>query len=221
MTSGLSWRQIICLICHLLDPSHFEVDDCDHTQAVNDVSQVLSRDGFRVSYVANEACIEHEPTGARATKPIEKTRPLNPAERKRREDLLRFLGEANEDEFTEHVVVPLSSQYLGYSPVTIKGHRDKSLKFGKNLWRAIGQRSVKRLLSTFRRLLASLGSPHMMLSASYMLVQAAWVRALLQGRDYVVPKDIIFPVIPVCAYRVITQNYMHDTDGIIASQIMQ
>ena len=165
VTSGLSWRQIICLICHLLDPSHFEADDCDHTQAVNDVSQVLSRDGFRVSYVANEVYIEHEPTGARATKPIEKTRPLNPAERKRSKDLLRFLGEANEDEFTEHVVVPLF-QYLGYSRVTIKGHRDKSLEFGQDLWRAIGQRPVKRLLRTFRRLLASLGSPHIMLSAS-------------------------------------------------------
>jgi len=56
---------------------------------------------------------------------------------------------------------------------------------------------------------------------SLMLVQAARATALVAGRDYVVPDDIISNVIPVCAHRVVTKTYMHDAGGQGASQIMQ
>ena len=53
------------------------------------------------------------------------------------------------------------------------------------------------------------------------LAGAARATAMLQKRDYVVPEDIISNVIPVCAHRVISKNYMHDADGIATHRVMQ
>jgi MoxR-like ATPase len=56
---------------------------------------------------------------------------------------------------------------------------------------------------------------------SLMLIAAARATAMLQGRDYVVPDDIISNVDAVCAHRVIPKNYMHEADGSAASQIIR
>ncbi|MDX1682379.1 MAG: MoxR family ATPase [Phycisphaeraceae bacterium] len=56
---------------------------------------------------------------------------------------------------------------------------------------------------------------------SLMLVQAARGTALMHGRDYVVPEDIISNVIPVFAHRVIARSHMHDSDGSATSRIIQ
>lgn len=56
---------------------------------------------------------------------------------------------------------------------------------------------------------------------SLALVHAAKATALLHRRDYVVPDDIISNVIPVCAHRVISKNYMHDADGVTGQRVMQ
>ncbi|MEX2216638.1 MAG: MoxR family ATPase [Phycisphaeraceae bacterium] len=53
------------------------------------------------------------------------------------------------------------------------------------------------------------------------LTQAAKATAMLHRRDYVTPEDIISNVIPVCAHRVISKNYMHDADGSATHRIMK
>ena len=56
---------------------------------------------------------------------------------------------------------------------------------------------------------------------SLMLVQAARATALVAGRDYVIPEDIISNVVPVCAHRVVTRSHMHESDADATSRIMQ
>jgi MoxR-like ATPase len=56
---------------------------------------------------------------------------------------------------------------------------------------------------------------------SLALVSAARATAMLNKRDYVVPDDIISNVIPVCAHRIISKNYLHDANGLTAHQVMQ
>lgn len=53
------------------------------------------------------------------------------------------------------------------------------------------------------------------------LMHAAKGAAMVQGRDYVVPDDIISNVIPVLAHRVVSKTYIHDADGVAAHRIMQ
>ena len=45
----------------------------------------------------------------------------------------KFLASASEDEFTERLLVPLF-QRLGFHRISVAGHREKSLEFGKDLW---------------------------------------------------------------------------------------
>jgi len=53
------------------------------------------------------------------------------------------------------------------------------------------------------------------------LSQAARATAMLAGRDFVVPDDIISNVLPVCAHRVISKTYMHAGDTLTTRRIMQ
>lgn len=53
------------------------------------------------------------------------------------------------------------------------------------------------------------------------LSQAARATAALNGRDYVVPEDIVSNVLPVCAHRVISKTYMHAGDTATTRRIVQ
>ena len=56
---------------------------------------------------------------------------------------------------------------------------------------------------------------------SLALIHAAKATAVLHGRDYVVPEDIISNVISVCAHRVVSKSYSHDADGVAAHRVIQ
>jgi MoxR-like ATPase len=56
---------------------------------------------------------------------------------------------------------------------------------------------------------------------SLALAQASRAAAVLAGRDYCVPEDIVQNVIPVCAHRVIARSAMHAGDTQTTRRIMQ
>ena len=56
---------------------------------------------------------------------------------------------------------------------------------------------------------------------SLALAQAARASAILAGRDYCVPEDIVQNVLPVCAHRVICRSAMHAGDTQTSRRIMQ
>jgi len=53
------------------------------------------------------------------------------------------------------------------------------------------------------------------------LAQAARATALMHGRDYCIPEDIVSNVLPVCAHRVISKTYMHAGDTATTRRIIQ
>ncbi len=53
------------------------------------------------------------------------------------------------------------------------------------------------------------------------LAQAARATALMHGRDYCIPEDIVSNVLPVCAHRVISKTYMHAGDTVTTRRIIQ
>jgi MoxR-like ATPase len=53
------------------------------------------------------------------------------------------------------------------------------------------------------------------------LAAAARATALVAGRDYCVPDDIVSNVLAVCAHRVISRTYMHQGDTLTTRRIMQ
>ena len=53
------------------------------------------------------------------------------------------------------------------------------------------------------------------------LAQAARATAMMHGRDYCVPEDIVSNVLPVCAHRVISKTYMHAGDTATTLRIIR
>lgn len=60
-------------------------------------------------------------------------RPFTPAEIKRREQLTTYLNTVSEDELIAEILLPLFRQ-LGFHRVTVAGHKDKALEYGKDIW---------------------------------------------------------------------------------------
>ncbi len=56
---------------------------------------------------------------------------------------------------------------------------------------------------------------------SLAIAQAGRASAVLHGRDYCVPEDIVSNVMPVCAHRVISKTYMHAGDTATTRRIVQ
>ena len=53
------------------------------------------------------------------------------------------------------------------------------------------------------------------------LTQVAKASALLAGRDFCVPEDVVANVLPVCAHRVVSRSHMQDGDSNATQRIMQ
>ena len=53
------------------------------------------------------------------------------------------------------------------------------------------------------------------------LSQVAKATAVMKGRDYCVPEDVVSNVLPVCSHRVISKTYMHAGDTATTRRIMQ
>jgi MoxR-like ATPase len=53
------------------------------------------------------------------------------------------------------------------------------------------------------------------------LAQAARAMALLNGRDYCIPEDVVSNVLPVSAHRVVGRMSMHDSDTTSTRRIIQ
>jgi MoxR-like ATPase len=53
------------------------------------------------------------------------------------------------------------------------------------------------------------------------LASAARATAIMHGREYCVPEDIVSNVLPVCAHRVISKTYMHAGDTATTRRIVQ
>jgi hypothetical protein len=94
----------------------------------------LAREGFEAFYAKDKLCyLRHIGSGMIATPSPNPHRPFTEAELQRREQLKAYLDEASEDELIENVLLPLFRQ-LGFHRVTVSGHKDKALEYGKDLW---------------------------------------------------------------------------------------
>ncbi len=57
--------------------------------------------------------------------------------------------------------------------------------------------------------------------ASLALASAARATAVMQGRDYAIPEDILDNLVPVCAHRVILRRGMGDSNWNAAAQVLE
>jgi hypothetical protein len=127
--------EIFCrLIDHLMDPADAMNEGPDRPNALRQLNDVLTKEGFEAFYADDRHCyVRHVGTNTVTVRQANPHRPLTTAEVKRRSELAAYLGECSEDELIEEVLLPLFRQ-LGFHRITAAGHKDKLLEYGKDIW---------------------------------------------------------------------------------------
>ncbi|MEQ1946663.1 MAG: hypothetical protein ABL995_05715 [Bryobacteraceae bacterium] len=106
----------------------------DRPKALAALNELLKR--YRlVAYFddADRCYLRSTGSGTTTTTLSRQTRPLSLEEIEQRRKVAKFLDDASEDEFIEKLLVPLF-QRLGFRRVSMTGHKDKLLEFGRDLW---------------------------------------------------------------------------------------
>ncbi len=124
--------EMIAVVQQLVDPAEFVNTELNHETAVVQLNKVLAKDGLQVHFVHGQCVIENLNTHVSSRDRLS-GRLLTREEMLRRQTFEAFLDDASEDEFTEEVLVRLFAQ-LGFERVTVSGHQDRQLEFGKDLW---------------------------------------------------------------------------------------
>ena len=120
------------VIEELLDAGNFE--NGDNTKALADINSALKRDCIEVYLDSvGRVFIRNLTTQTTTAQTNLRRRTWSPKEAKRRKEISDYLNRASEDEFIENVLLPIFSQ-CGYRRISVAGHKDKLMEFGKDLW---------------------------------------------------------------------------------------
>jgi hypothetical protein len=118
----------------LMDQADAMEGDPKREKALAALNVALAREGFEAFYGEDGLCyLRHTATNTIAMASPNPHRPLSAVEMKRRDDLTVYLDRCSEDELIGEVLLPLFRQ-LGFHRVTVGGHKDKALEYGKDVW---------------------------------------------------------------------------------------
>ena len=118
----------------LMDQEDALNEGADRPGALAALNATLAREGFEAFYADDKQCyLRHVATNTLAMASPNPHRPFSASELKRREQMIAYLDNASEDMLIEEVLLPLFRQ-LGFHRVTVAGHKDKALEYGKDVW---------------------------------------------------------------------------------------
>lgn len=118
----------------LMDKGDAVNEDADRKGALALLNAALAREGFEAFYAPDKQCyLRHLKTNTVASALSNPHRPFSASELQRREQLALYLNDATEDDLIQHLLLPLFRQ-LGFHRVTVAGHKDKAMEYGKDLW---------------------------------------------------------------------------------------
>lgn len=118
----------------LMDQGDAVNENSSRENALRLLNAALQREGFEAFYAPDKKCyLRHIGSQAVAMSSINPHRAFSETELKKRETLISYLDRASEDELIEEVLVPLFRQ-LGFHRVSVAGHKDKALEYGKDIW---------------------------------------------------------------------------------------
>lgn len=102
--------------------------------ALSQLNQPLSREGFEAFYGSDNNLYIRNLKTNNFIKPNENPhRPFSEEELKKRKFLIDFLDKCSEDDLIEKILLPLF-RILGFQRITVAGHKDKALEYGKDIW---------------------------------------------------------------------------------------
>ena len=132
--SGLPNRGFQTVIRVLMDKADAVEHDSGRTAALTELNASLAREGLEAFYADDNCCyLRNTRTGDEGSPVPVLSRALSAEERRRKERLEQYLDTASEEDLTKDVLLPLF-QALRFQRVSVAGHTDKALEYGKDLW---------------------------------------------------------------------------------------
>ena len=126
-----SFQTVVQVLMDLADAAE---KDPHRRAALKDLNTTLAREGFEAFYAEDNCCyVRNTRTGSVGRPGPVVNRALSREEVERRVRLEAFMDRASEDDLTDQVIFPLL-QGLGFQKISVAGHKDKSMEFGKDLW---------------------------------------------------------------------------------------
>ena len=118
----------------LMDKTDAKEHDPERAAALSELNACLAREGLEAFYADDNCCyIRNTRTGTVGMPEPVLNRSLSVEERQRQEHLDDYLDQASEDDLIEKVLLPLF-QTLRFHRVSVTGHTDKMLEYGKDVW---------------------------------------------------------------------------------------
>ena len=118
----------------LMDRAEFTNGDLDRKGALAKLNASLSREGLDAFYAEDNRCYLRSTRSGSAARPGPVVnRALSQPELEHRRRLESYLDQASEDDLINNVLLPLF-QTLNFQRISITGHVDKSLEYGKDIW---------------------------------------------------------------------------------------
>ena len=125
------FQTVIQVLMDLADGT--EVDP-HRKSALAELNTTLAREGLEAFYADDNRCYVRNTKTGSIGKPMPVVdRALSKDELERRRRLEVFIDGASEDDLTEKVIFPLL-QTLRFQRISMAGHTDKVMEFGKDLW---------------------------------------------------------------------------------------
>jgi len=118
----------------LMHKSDATEDDPERINALIELNKPLSREGYEAFYGTDNNLYIKNLHNNQTIKPVENPhRIFSEIEIKKREQLISYLDMCSEDQLIENVLLPLF-RILGFQRITVAGHKDKALEYGKDIW---------------------------------------------------------------------------------------
>ena len=132
--SALPSRGFQTVIQVLMDMADATETDPHRKAALSELNMTMAREGLEAFYADDKRCyVWNTRTGAIGQPGPVVDRALSKDEIERRRRLEKFIDNASEDALTGKVIVPLL-QTLRFQKISITGHTDKAMEFGKDIW---------------------------------------------------------------------------------------
>ncbi|GJL88858.1 MAG: hypothetical protein DHS20C03_25670 [Minwuia thermotolerans] len=122
------------VVTTLMDQGDAHNEGVTRPKAIEMLNAALGRENLEAFYSEEGICfLRHTGSSQLLATQANPHRPLSANELERRERLEVFLEKCNEDQLIEEVLVALFRQ-LGFHRISVTGHKDKALEYGKDLW---------------------------------------------------------------------------------------
>lgn len=118
----------------LMHKSEATEDDPQRINALIELNKPLSREGYEAFYSNDNNLYIKNLNNNQIIKPSENPhRIFSEEEIKKRDLLINYLDKCSEDQLIENILLPLF-RILGFHRITVAGHKDKALEYGKDIW---------------------------------------------------------------------------------------